>query len=207
MAHVPAHVASGRRAPFPAGTFLGNLSKVEENWSEDKTGFALLLTFTDITPFDADSPQVGARPKMQRIPVIFNNQSLVDIVEFTDDVPFALSNAAKLVTQLGGALGLIRPNMDGSVDFDMEPFLNDLMAGAFNGSTVVFEVKHRAYASREAKMAAKQTGKKPDLDRLDDSIDGFRALENQVEEQAAPEPEAPAPAPVAPASALRRGRK
>lgn len=210
MARIPAHVASGRRAPFPAGVFMGEITKVDENWSEDKTGLALVVTLSNITPFDADSPEVGARPKMQRLQVIFNNQSLVDIVEFTDDVPFALANAATLVTQLAEALGVVQPNIDGSVDFEMEPFLNSLMAGEFLGNQVVFEVKHRAYASRDAKAAAKMSGKKPEADRLDDSISGFQAAG-----EAAPEPEAeveattaPVAPPATPASALRgRARK
>ena len=208
MARIPAHVASGRRAPFPAGVFTGKLTKCDENWSEDKTGLAYVITFSDNAPFDADSPDVGARPKMQRLQIIFNNVSLVDIVEFDDKVPFALANAATLITQLAEALGVVQPDADGSVDLDIEPFLQDLMAGAFDGSVVVFEVKHRAYASREAKAAAKQTGKKPALDRLDDSISGFMAVGQGSE---APEPEVePEPEPVKanPAAALRgRARK
>jgi hypothetical protein len=194
VTRIPAHVAAGRRAPFPAGVFLGELAKVQDSWSDDKTGLALLLTFTNVTPFDAESPQVGARPKTQRIQVIFDNQSLVDVTDFNDDVPLALQNAATLVTQMAEALGLVKPNADGSVDFELEPFLNDLMAGAFNGSALVFEVRHRQWKS-------KKTGNSG----TDDSICAFKAAGEATNPGTAEAAAAPVP-PTTPTAALR-GRK
>ena len=199
MSHIPAHVATGRRSPFPAGVFAGTLKDVKENWSEDKTGLFLLLTLGDVTPADEKSPNVGSRPKIQRLSIIFDNVSVVDIEVFDDNVPMTLSQSAGLITMLAKAFGVAVANADGSVDYDMGEFLEDLMGKVYNGKNVIFEVQNRSWKS-------KKTGNSG----IDDSIIVFRMMDDGVApapEAPAPAEEAPAPAPVAtPATSLRGAR-
>ena len=197
---IPAHIAGGRRSPFPKGVFVGTLNKVEDRWSDDKTDMALNLTFNNITPIDG--PQVGSRHKFQRLQVIFDGQSLVEIEDWTEGkVPLALVDAAGLVTMLEEALGFALRNAGGENVADNEQFLEQLMAGVYNGRAVGFEVQNRTWKS-------KKTGKSG----IDDSCIRFFAFDDgsgQTAAPAAPAPESPAPAPAeglaaaSPAAALK----
>lgn len=169
MAKVPSYVRTGKRAPFPAGTFIGQLTKVTDQWSDDQADLALLLEFRNITPADANSPNVGARPKMQRIQCIFEKQALAEIPDFSDEnIPMTLRSSATLVIQLAEAFGVAqKPATDTQdSDFEFEPFLTDLAAGVYNNRTVIFEVANRAWKS-------KKTGSSG----IDDSIKGFKSAD------------------------------
>lgn len=150
---VPGSVVDGRGQPFPQGVFLGRLAKNEEKWSEDGKNLDYILTFQDNTPLTPESPGVGARPFVQRVTVIFQNQSIVDVAEFTENTPFALQRTATVVTQLALALGYATRAEDGSVDFNIEEFLENLQAGAYKDRQIGYEVRHRAWKAK---------GKNPD---------------------------------------------
>ena len=197
---VPSNVAAGRGSPFPQGVFLGSLGEVTTRWSDDQKNMDVILTFAENTPFDEDSPNVGARTKRQRVTLIFQGQALVDVEEFTDDVHVALQRSATLLTQTALALGFATLNEDKSVDIDLEAFLEQLTNNVFKGEVVVFEVRHRGYASREAQAAAKASGKKVQNDRISDDVVSIQAALDkdpapaETFEEAAGEEATPTPA-------------
>jgi len=203
---LPSYIVEGRRPPFPAGIYVGNVGDVTTNWSEDQKNLTLNLALVENTPFDEETPQVGGRQKFQRIQLIADGVALADLEAFDDDTPLPLQQSAKLVSQLAFALGIGAQDADKSMELDVEAFLEQLTAGVFKGQPVKFEIRHRAYASRESKAAAKQTGKKPDLDRLIDDVFAFMPAQDVVADE--PVQEAmPTTAPATPASALKgRGR-
>lgn len=165
---VPGNVVDGRSSPFPQGNFLGTLGEVKENWSEDGKNLDYTIALNSITPIDPQSPQVGARPFTTRITVIFQNQSIVDLIEFTDTTPFALQRAASVASQLAVSLGYATRGTDGSVDFNTEEFLENLLTGSYKGRQVGFEVTHRNWTSKKQKNAdgTPKTGTSAELARL-----------------------------------------
>lgn len=146
---VPGHVVDGRGQPFPQGNFLGRIKEVKDNWSEDGKTCDYLLTLGDNTPIDEKSPNVGARPFITRLTVVFQNQSIVELVEFTEKTPFALQRTAGMVSQLAVALGYAARATDGSVDFNTEEFLENLLSGAYKDRQIGYEVRHRGWKSKE----------------------------------------------------------
>lgn len=153
MATVPGSVVKGRGTPFPQGVYVGSLNKLEEAWSEDKKNLDFILTFRDNAPADENSPQIGARPLIQRVPVIRSGRSVVDLSgdDFTsEEVPFPLRLAAGQIAQLVVALGgPCSIDEDDSVSFDIEAFMEGLQAGLYNGRSVGFEVIHRKWTSKK----------------------------------------------------------
>lgn len=150
---VPGHIVDGKGQPFPQGTWLGRLDSVKDEWTEDNSGLEYILTLRDNTPVDPSAPNVGARPFTQRVTVIFKNQSIVDLVEFGETTPFALQRAATTVAQLAIALGYTTRSADGSVDFNTEEFLENLLSGAYKDRQVGYEVTHRNWKSKTQKNA------------------------------------------------------
>jgi len=145
---VPGNVIEGRGTPFPVGTFIGRLDKVEENASEDKKNLDLVLTFRDISTI-GEGPEVGARPFTQRVTVIFNDAFLADVTEFDDNVHFSLRRAAGLLTQIALAVGATTRTQDGSAELDMERFLESLTGGIYKDAQILFEVAHRPWTSKK----------------------------------------------------------
>jgi len=152
------NVVEGKSPPFPAGTFIGTLTEAKSEWyasdnkqPDKKDSVRINLQFKEITP--VEGPQVGSRPLAQRVDVVRAGVSIVDIAEIDDSVPFQLRQAITLVLQLALALGAASSNGDGTVDFDMGPFLESLEAGVHNGHPVMFAVEQRSYASKTAKNA------------------------------------------------------
>lgn len=199
---VPGHVAQGRRAPFPPGIFVGSLKAAQANYDESGTA-ALLLTFRDIAPGDADSPNVNGRPKSQRVQIIDKNPKnpeelvmLADIAEFNDDVPLSLQRSATLLTQLALAFGVGTASPNGDVDVDMGTFLEDLENNVYADADVVFEVTHRPWYPKGAKKVEENK-------RVSDDIIRFAAVQAA---EAAPAPAPVAAAPAATAGARLRGR-
>ena len=186
---VPGSVATGKRPPFPEGTFAGTLTDVKEAWNDDQNACDLLLTFSENTA--VEGPEVGARPKMQRITVVYHDGDsghasvpLADIEEFTDDTPFRLRDAATLLTQLAVAIGAAAPEENNDVEFDMGQFIESLTGGVFKGETVIYGVRHR-YAKTDKKK-----------ERPFDNIVSFKSAEEPEEDLpivTAPEPVPPAP--------------
>lgn len=148
---VPKHIIEGRGNPFPQGLFLGRLVEVKDNWSEDQKNLDYVLTFQDIAPIEG--PQVGARPFTQRVTVIFQDQSVVDIEQFDESVPFALQRSAGLITQLARALEFpfVEATPDDTADFNAEEFLENLAAGFYKDRVVGFAVRHRSWKSKTQK--------------------------------------------------------
>lgn len=167
---VPGHIVDGGGQPFPQGTFLGRLDSVKDAWTEDNAGLEYILTFRDNTPANADTPNVGARPFVQRITVIFQNQSIVDLVEFKDTTPFALQRSATLISQLAIATGYAQRAADGSVEFNTEEFLENLLSGAYKDRQYGYEVRHRTWKSKTQKNAdgTAKTGVSAELGRIFD---------------------------------------
>ncbi len=147
---VPQDVLAGRGQPFPQGTFVSAANKIEQNTSEDKTGLELVVTLNENSPLDG-SPTVGKRPMTQRIPIVFQNQSVVDVEEFGENTPFALRRGAGLLGQLALALGVAQKQEDGGVIFDIENFLAGLVSGLYAKQAVGFSVYHRAWTSKKSK--------------------------------------------------------
>ena len=152
---IPSSVAQGKRPPFPKGVFIGTIEAAKTDWSQDQTKMVVLVTLTNNSPADSESPQVGARKKMQRIQIIDRlkdakeSVALVDVTDFNDiSVPISIQRSATLVTQLALALGAAKAVEGGDVDLDTEQFLEALTSGAFNGREVVFEVNHREWKSK-----------------------------------------------------------
>jgi hypothetical protein len=158
MTRYSSNVVEGKSPPFPAGVFVGKLTEAKEEWySSDKTNpdgkdsVRLNLTFKEITPLDG-APQVGTRPLGQRIDVVVKKQSIVEIEDLEDPaVPFNLRQSATLVIQLALALGVATRNGDGTLDFEMGPFLEALSAGNFTNQSVRFAVEQRQYGSKTQK--------------------------------------------------------
>jgi len=155
---VPGNVVEGRGTPFPQGSFVGKLQKVDTAYSSSdranapdaKDNMEFVLTFNENAPADTESPNVGARPFTQRLTIIFKNQSLVDLTEFTDDTPFALRRAAGLIAQLAVALDApCTVGEDKSVTFDVNALLEGLQAGLYNGRQLGFTVTHRGWSSKK----------------------------------------------------------
>lgn len=151
---VPGHIVDNKGQPFPQGVFLGRLAETKDQWSEAGESAEYILTFRDNTP--VEGPNVGARPFTQRIQVVYQNQSIVDITEFGEKTPFSLQRAAGLVAQLAVALGYATRSIDGSVEFNTEELLENLLTGAYKDRQLGFEVKHRNWKSKTQKDA---TGK------------------------------------------------
>jgi hypothetical protein len=149
---VPGHIVDNKGQPFPQGTFLGRLAEVKDSWSEDGKSAEYILTFRDNSP--VDGPNVGARPFTQRIQVVYQDQSIVDITEFGERTPFSLQRAAGLVAQLAVALGYATRSLDGSVEFNTEELLENLLTGAYKDRQLGYEVKHRNWKSKTQKDAA-----------------------------------------------------
>jgi len=142
MSRIPGHVVAGTGSPFPAGVFLGRLADVKDTYSEDGKSLDFAMQFQDITPIEG--PQVGARPFTQRITIITNELSVVDVQEFNDEVPFRLRDAATLISQLAIALGYqMTVNADKSIEFNMEEFLENLQSGIYKDRVLGFEVRQR----------------------------------------------------------------
>lgn len=165
---VPGNVVDGRSSPYPQGNFLGRIKEVKDNWSEDGKNCDYTITLGDNTPIDQKSPNVGARPFITRLTVIFQNQSIVEIVEFTDKTPYALQRTAGMVSQFAVALGYATRAADGSVDFNTEEFLENFLSGAYKDRQVGFEVNHRSWKSKNQKNAdgSAKTGTSAELGRV-----------------------------------------
>lgn len=167
---VPGHIVDGKGSPFPQGIFLGRLAEVKDEWTEDNTGLEYVLTFRDNTPVSTEVSNVGARPFTQRITVIFKGQSIVDLTEIGETTPFALQRAITLVSQLAVASGYATRAADGSVDFNTEEYLENLLSGAYKDRQYGFEVRHRTWKSKTQKNAdgTAQTGISAEANRFFD---------------------------------------
>lgn len=186
---VPGHIVDGKGSPFPQGIFVGRLAEVKDEWTEDNSGLEYILTLRDNTPVSDNVSNVGARPFTQRVTVIFKGQSIVDLQEFGEKTPFALQRAVTTVSQLAIALGYTTRAADGSVDFNTEEFLENLLSGAYKDRQVGFEVTHRNWKSKTQKNSdgTAKTGISAEAGRFFD-------------------PNASAPAPVTEAADLREVR-
>lgn len=159
MTRYTSNVVEGKSPPFPAGTFIGTLKEAKSEYyasdskqPDKKDAVRVNLAFKEITP--VEGPNVGARPLTQSINVVRGGQSIVEIADPTDEsVPFPLRQAITLTLQLALALGAATVNGDGTVDFDIGPFLESLEAGVHNGHPVMFSVEQRSYNSKTAKNA------------------------------------------------------
>lgn len=148
MSRIPGHVVDGKSPPFPQGKYAGDLVDVKNEWSEDLANLNITLTFKNNTPLNG-APTVGARPFMERISVIANKQSVVDVVDF-DSAPYGLRLAAGKLTQIAVAFGApVTVMPDKSVDVDLNGFLTALTANAYQGKRTGFEVVHRAWKSKK----------------------------------------------------------
>jgi hypothetical protein len=151
----PKSVVDMKGQPFPVGTFISAEHEVTESWRSSvkenpdlKDCLDLALVLKSNTPTD-ESPTVGKRPMTQRIPVVFKNQSVVDVEDFDDpNLSFALQRGAGLLSQLALALGATTRAEDGSVDFDAETFLAALVSGQYKSTPIGFQVIHRNWSSK-----------------------------------------------------------
>jgi len=158
MTRYASNTVEGKSPPFPAGTFIGTLTEAKSEWyasdakqPDKKDSVRINLSFKEITP--VEGPQVGSRPLAQRVDIVRAGTSIVEIQEVDDSVPFQLRQAITLFLQLALAVGAASANGDGTVDFDMGPFLESLEAGVHNGHPVMFAVEQRSYNSKTAKNA------------------------------------------------------
>lgn len=215
MTKIPAHVAEGRSSPFPAGTYMGRLNEVKESWSEDKTNLTYNVWFKEVTALEGGR-EVGNRPFRQQLKIINNNESIVDIVEFNDQVPFMLSRSAGLIAQL--ALALNEAKVDPrtrDVTFDMETFLENLAQGVYKDRTLVFEVQNRSYKRRDGTMAVDDSAvrfasaevQQPEIEQITSTptgSNGHPQVEPAATLEIVKEPEAPSiEAPATAARSLR----
>jgi len=155
---VPGNVVEGKGTPFPQGSYVGKLSKVESVWSssdrenapDQKDNMDFVLTFGENAPADSETAQVGARPFTQRVAIINRGNSMVDITEFNDDTSYPLRLAAGLIAQLAVALDApCTVSADKSVEFDVNAFLEGLQAGLYQNKPCGFTVTHRAWKSKK----------------------------------------------------------
>jgi hypothetical protein len=152
----PQSIRDGKSPPFPAGSFVGSLSDITQDWyaadrnaPDKKDSMRFVLTLKEITPLP-ESPVVGARPCIQRVDIVHKGTSIVDIHDWEDSsVAFQLRQSGTLLIQLAEALGIASDNPED--DFDLNAFLEALTSGVYKNRTVGFSVEQRTYDSKTLK--------------------------------------------------------
>lgn len=145
---VPKAVVDNQYVAFPKGTFSGEFNRVEDNERGTAGGddwrFSLRGMFRNLTPMDEETPEVGARPFRADMTIIWDNQSLVELVnsESIGDLPFQLSRGLGSLSQLAVAVGAAARDEKGNVSFDLETFIQDLRENKYNERPVIIEVGH-----------------------------------------------------------------
>ena len=145
---VPSNVVDNKPTPFPAGVYHGDIGEVEDRWSNDRETLFARVPFTNNSPGDETSPEVGNRIFREDICLRLHGDSLFDFQEITDDVPFLFQRAAGLLAGLAVACDAIERDEKGNVDFDIAGFVQDLREGSMGGTRVKYQVENR---SRERK--------------------------------------------------------
>jgi len=141
-------VVDNRPAPFPAGTYIGEIEDVEERWaSEDATLFVRVILANN-TPADESTDDVGKRTHREDICFMYNGDSLMDIDEITTDTPFLFQRAAGLLASLAAATGHADRG-DSDVDFDAEAYGALLRGKELNGSKVKFQIRQRSRTRKD----------------------------------------------------------
>jgi hypothetical protein len=144
--NIPQNILDGKSPPFPAGTYVSKENEVKQVWSEDKKSLDFQITLKDNAPVEGS--QIGKRPMVQRITVIYKEKGLVDVTTFDQDTPFPLQRGAGLLGTLAQAVGAATANPEGGATLDVENFLGGLASGLYAKNAVGFEVQHRAWKSK-----------------------------------------------------------
>lgn len=157
-------VADNRSAPFPAGTYEGEITEVEDRFANDDTTLFVRIVLGNNTPADDRTGEVGKRTHREDICFMYKGDSLFDMDEINTDTPYLFQRAAGLLASLAVATG--HANRDESdIDFDADAFGQKLRDGDLNGSAVKFSIRTRA-------RKRKDTGEKID----ESSVNKFAAV-------------------------------
>ena len=159
---IPRRIVDNRPQPFQPGVYMGELTEVQEQWSDDKKNLELVMIFTNNTAVDGDWDP-GNRRFYQRANIIRDGMSMVDVEAFDDNVHYALQRAASLLGQMAVAVGAANVE-NGDVLVEWDSFLENLQNGMFKGKKVLYQVYHRTYKRREDPAErAKWTGIAPEI--------------------------------------------
>ena len=147
---IPSNVVDNRPAPFPTGTFQGELGDTEERWTPDQESQFLRLSFVNNGAADDNSPDCGNRIMRDDVCLRYKGESLYDYEEITEEMPYLLRRAAGLLGGLAVAFEAIgRDDDSGDVDLDLAGFVADLQEGAYAGSETRFNVEHNEWKPKE----------------------------------------------------------
>lgn len=139
---VPNAVADNRSAPFPVGTYIGELTGVEDRWAgADDTTMFVRTVWANNTPADETTADVGKRTHREDLCFMYEGKSLFDLEEVTAETPFLFSRAAGLLASLAVATGYADRG-DTDIDYDAATFGQMLKDGELNGKIVKFNIRH-----------------------------------------------------------------
>ena len=147
---IPSNVVDNRPAPFPIGTFQGELGDTEERWTPDQESQFLRLSFVNNSAADDNTEDCGNRIMRDDLCLRYRGESLYDYEEVTGDMPFLLRRAAGLIGGLAVALGSVGRDASGGVDLDLAEFVADLQEGQYAGSEIRFNVEHNEWKPKDA---------------------------------------------------------
>lgn len=147
---IPSNVVDNRPAPFPVGTFQGELGETEERWSQDQEMQFLGLSFVNNTAADDNTDDPGNRIMRDSLCLRYQGDSLFDYDEVTEDMPYLLRRTAGLLGSLAVALDAIERDDSGDVDFDLVDFVAKIQDGTYEGFKVRFNVEHNEWTPKGA---------------------------------------------------------
>ncbi len=151
-----------RRSLFPEGHFSGTISAVKDDKNPAGTIGSIAFQLINNEQLEDGAKDPGKRPHFVRIPVwmeVKNKKGKTstlmtsEIDPEDDDIPFMLSQAVGQLGQLAVCLGQCEVAPDGSIDLDLEEFIESFRAedgekSDFDGEEVEFIVQHRRYKAK-----------------------------------------------------------
>jgi hypothetical protein len=147
---IPSNVVDNRPAPFPIGTYQGELGDTEERWTPDQESQFLRLSFVNNGAADDNTDDCGNRIMRDDLCLRYRGDSLYDYDEVTGEMPFLLRRAAGLLGGLAVAFGATGRDAAGGVDLDLASFVADIQEGAYAGESVRFNVEHNEWTPKDA---------------------------------------------------------
>jgi hypothetical protein len=136
---IPTSAVDNTYTPMPEGEYEGTIDLAEEKSPTDDWT-VVRISLTDVASTDADVDLSRSRFGAD-LTIATNGESLLEISEYSDKLPFAIRKTAACLAGLAEGVGVTQRTETG-VDFDISDVYDALLAGEFRGERVRFEVSH-----------------------------------------------------------------